>query len=194
VLANLPVDPPLHLRFDGDGQELFNDWWAELERRVRGRNGLHSAMVAHLSKYRSLMPTLAALFELADRVAGGDELAGTIDTIAVSLEHARQAAAWCEYLESHARRVYSCIVSPEWRAAHELARHIEDGDLSNPFKTRDVYNKGWTGLGDTKCASSAIGILEDLHWVRPEETCEPPGRGRPSETWQINPKVVGREK
>jgi len=29
----------------------------------------------------------------------------------VSLEHAQQAAAWCDYLESHARRVYSCVIT-----------------------------------------------------------------------------------
>jgi hypothetical protein len=50
------------------------------------------------------MPALALLFELAD---GGVE--------SVSLEHARQSAAFCDYLESHARRIYSMIISPENR-------------------------------------------------------------------------------
>ncbi len=36
---------------------------------MRGVGELHPAMIAHLSKYRSLMPSLAALFELADKAA-----------------------------------------------------------------------------------------------------------------------------
>jgi len=48
-----------------DSQELFVVWLTELEGKVRA-NDLHPALVAHLSKYRSLMPSLALLFELAD--------------------------------------------------------------------------------------------------------------------------------
>jgi len=191
VLANLPADPPLHLRFDGDSQQLFFAWLAELEHKVRGENGLHPAMVAHLAKYRSLMPSLAALFELADRAADDGELTGTVT---VSLEHTQQAEAWCVYLESHARRVYSCVVSPQCMAARELARHIQAGDVGNPFTSRDVYIKGWSGLDDSERADSAIKILEAAAWVRQEEACQPQGRGRPSERWQINPKVARREK
>ena len=69
-------------------------------------------MQHYLAKYRSLMPSLALLFELADD--GRDK---------ISLQHAKQAAAWCDYLESHARRIYSMIVSPERQAANELGRH-----------------------------------------------------------------------
>jgi len=43
----------------------------------------------------SLMPSLAPLFELADRSAVNEIEAG--DNL-VSLEHAQQAAAWCDYL------------------------------------------------------------------------------------------------
>jgi putative DNA primase/helicase len=188
ALANLPADPPVHLRFDCDSQQLFFEWLAELESKVRGESGLHPAMVAHLSKYRSLMPSLAALFELADRAAGDDGLAGKI-TVTVSVEHAKQAAALCDYLELHARRVYACIVSPECRAARELARHIQAGDLKSPFKTRDVYVRGWSGLDDPDRVRSACRLLEDVAWIREEVAPRPQSGGRPSEAWQINPMV-----
>lgn len=97
-------------------------------------------MIGHLSKYRSLMPSLAALFEIADRVADDGHLD---DEVSVNVDHASQAVAFCAYLESHARRVYSCMVSPESRAAHELARHISNGDLQATFTTREIYLKGW---------------------------------------------------
>jgi hypothetical protein len=45
----------------------------------------------------------------------------------ILLQHVKQAAAWCDYLESHARRIYSMIVSPERQAATELGRHLAAG-------------------------------------------------------------------
>jgi len=89
----------------------------DLEAKLRG-NELHPALVSHLSKYRKLMPALALLFELADRVAAGTDLANPSD-LRVTLNHAKQAAAFCEYLESHAQRIYSCVTTPQMRAAQE---------------------------------------------------------------------------
>ena len=85
-LADMDAAQAPTFRFDQQAQELFVAWVTELEGKLRGI-GLHPALVSHLAKYRSLMPSLAVLFHLAD----GD--AGT-----VSLRHAQQAAAWCEYL------------------------------------------------------------------------------------------------
>ena len=140
-LASLPVDEPKLLKFSPDGQELFNAWLTELEITKLRAGNLHPALVAHLAKYRSLMPILAALFELSDwasDLGGGDQ---------ISLHHAQQAAGFTEYLENHARRVYSCAVSPELRAARELARHLTAKDLGpDQFTVRQVYQHDWTGL------------------------------------------------
>jgi putative DNA primase/helicase len=121
------AENPARFRFASDAQELFIEWLAELEAKIRG-NELHPALISHLSKYRKLMPALALLFELADRAAEGGFVgfvgspSGEIQNFGeVSLEHAKQAAAWSDYLESHARRVYSCIVTPQVRTARELA-------------------------------------------------------------------------
>jgi putative DNA primase/helicase len=57
-LVKLSVEPRRVLRFAPDAQELFFEWYADLQHRVR--NGpLHPAMASHLSKYASLMPALA---------------------------------------------------------------------------------------------------------------------------------------
>lgn len=84
------IDPPSvpRFRFAEDAQQLFIAWLIELEQRLRDAS-LHPALVCHLAKYRKLMPSLALLFELAD---------GETETQTVSLQHARQAAAWREYL------------------------------------------------------------------------------------------------
>src|SRR5712692_6750473 len=65
-LIKLDAGNPARFRFAPDAQELFIDWLSELEARIRAGE-LPSALVCHLSKYRSLMPSLALLFELADR-------------------------------------------------------------------------------------------------------------------------------
>src|ERR1039457_1089808 len=69
-LVQWDTEGPMRYRFAADAQGLFVDWLARLEVRVRGEE-LHPALVSHLSKYRSLMPSLALLFELADWAAAG---------------------------------------------------------------------------------------------------------------------------
>ena len=134
------------------------------------------------------MPSLALLFELADQAA-----AGVWSSEMVSLDHARQAAAWCQYLESHARRVYSSVISPQRRAATDLAERIKRGDIggAGKFAVRDVYRAGWSGLDTPERAGSAVSMLEHLEWIREIPGRDPGPRGgrRSSACYQINPKV-----
>jgi putative DNA primase/helicase len=186
VLANLSADSPVSMRFADDAQALFYAWLAELEHRVRG-DSLPPVLVSHLAKYRGLMPSLARLFELADLVGAGGVVS---EQIFISLEHARQAAAFCEYLESHAIRVYSCCLSPERSAAITLLGHLKRGALPDHFTTRDVYLKGWSGLDAPEEARKALGVLERHAWVArvpPEPTAV---GGRPSESWTTSPRLA----
>ena len=182
-LAELSADEPPRFKFADGAQKLFYVWWAELERKIRGGD-LHSALAAHLGKYRSLMPSLALLFELAD----SENLAAAHD---VSLAHARQAATWCDYLEVHARRIYGCLVAPELHAARELAEKIVNGKFSAEFSTRDVYLRGWSGLSTPEEARAALRVLEDSGWIRP--VANEVGEGRPSERWEVNPQIKERK-
>ena len=69
TLAELSADEPRRLAFSAEAQELFFAWLGELESKVRG-DDLHPALVSHLAKYRSLMPSLALLFQCSDWAAG----------------------------------------------------------------------------------------------------------------------------
>jgi hypothetical protein len=184
-LVDLDATDPKRLQFAPDAQELFIDWYTRLQVRVRG-DEFHPALASHLGKYAKLMPALALLFELAEWAAGN----GSLST--VSQEHARKAIAWCDYLETHASRVYSCVVSPQVHAARELAEKIRKrklGDDKTFFSCRDVYSKGWTALDSPESAQSAIEFLQEAFWVR--ETClgNGPKGGRPSTRYRINPRV-----
>jgi DNA primase len=183
-LVELGAENPARFRFASDAQELFVEWLAELEGKIRGGE-LHPALISHLSKYRKLMPALALLFELADAAACG----GSGD--AVTLEHARLAAAWCEYLESHARRVYSCVVTPQLRAARELADKIKERKVGahGVFSCRDVYLKGWSGLDTPEAVKQAAEVLQDAGWVREVYGESGPFGGRPANRYEVNPRV-----
>jgi putative DNA primase/helicase len=190
-LVKLPVDTPALFRFAADAQELFIEWYSELQAKVRAGN-LHEALSAHLTKYASLMPSLALLFELADQGAVGEW-----SSQLVSLEHAQQSAATCEYLESHARRMYSNIISPQMRAAVDLAERIKRGEVGQEgiFAVRDIYRAGWSGLDNPSSAAAAVSILEDLGWVREIPAPDPGPRGgrRAASRYQVNPKVRGKK-
>jgi putative DNA primase/helicase len=191
-LTRLDSAQPLRFRFAPDAQELFIDWLTELEAKLRS-NELHPALISHLSKYRSLMPSLATLFELADLASiegfDGASLAKKINF--VCLDHTRQAAAYCDYLESHARRIYSCVTTPQMRTAQELAGKIKARKVGADgfFTTREVYLKGWSGLDTPESVKLAVEVLKDAGWIR-EASSEPgPSGGRPPIRYAVNPKL-----
>ncbi len=171
------------LRFDAQAEEeVWRPWFMELQRKVEDQD-LHPAIASHLTKYRSLMPSLALIFHLVEYADGGP--AGP-----VSKKAAHMAAAWCQYLESHARRLYALALDNGTMAASVLSKKIEEGKLENPFKVRTVQRKGWSRLTDNAEIKEALAILEDAHWVRqvaaPKSTV-----GRPQEeSWEINPKAI----
>jgi hypothetical protein len=194
-LVEWDADGPMRFRFALDAQSLFIEFIARLEARVRG-DELHPALVSHLSKYRKLMPALALLFELADRAAvGSQSLQGEPNEIdhcpCISLEHAKQAVAWCDYLESHARRIYSCITSPQMRAAQILAEKLKKHQIAPDgfFSCRDVYLKGWSGLDTPELARMAVDVLLDAGWIRDVDREPGPLGGRPTARYQANPRV-----
>jgi hypothetical protein len=129
------------------------------------------------------MPSLALLFHLADIADGRGN--GP-----VSLASAELAVKWCNLLETHARRIYSCVVEPDLESARALSEKIKDCSLPSPFPIRDVYRRGWSGLDDPHAARRAVGILQDLGWVRSVEVAQT--GGAPREDVHIHPRLPHR--
>jgi len=185
-------EDPVRFGFDDGAQELFIEWLTNLERQLRDPSE-HPAVISHLSKYRSLMPSLSLLFELAER-ASQDDFEGFVGASPgyiqnfVSLENAKLAAAWCAFLESHARRLYACIVSPEIQAARALGAKIAAGKLGTEFHLRGVYLKGWTSLTDVDVVRRAVAVLEDASWI--QKIAPKEGAGRPAEEFRVNPRAL----
>jgi Protein of unknown function (DUF3987) len=180
-LTNMDCENPKRFRFDDSAQELFVSWLTKLESSLVS-DSLSPVMQAHLAKYRSLMPSLALLFALADGCEGE-----------VPLRHAQQAASWCEYLKPHARRVYSAKLAPEIGAATLLAKRLREGwrDREATFSLRDVYRNEWASLSTPDEARAALVVLEDAGWVRRNSQTAGARGGRPGELWSINPRIYG---
>jgi putative DNA primase/helicase len=168
-----------HFRFDEGGQAVFDAWRAELERKVRNLD--EPALQGHLAKYRKLMPALALLFELAQRVEnarGGGQVGEAAALLAVE---------WTRLLEQHAARVYQAATNGDTAGARLLTEKLRTSDLKDVFTARDVYRHQWTGLVDPGETMAAIAHLIDAGWLR--EELRPPGAGggRPSEAYRVNP-------
>jgi putative DNA primase/helicase len=165
------------LRFANDAQERFDLWRSELESRIRNDTE-HPAFEGHLSKYRKLVPALALLIHLANR-----------DTGPVSLTALEKACLWAIYLEEHARRIYSAVLRPDAAAARELAKHLERSELAERFTLREIYRRGWAGIGSKEDAEAATEILCDLGWIRAvPDTGRTSGRP-PSPVFEVNPNI-----
>lgn len=156
------------LRFDNAAQTLFSEWRADLESRLRSGEE-HPSIVSHLSKYRKLIPSLALINHLCE---GGS---GAVNETALL-----RAIAFSEYLESHARRIYSYATRPDIDAAKTLLKKLSTGKLPTPFKVRDIYRAGWTGLETPAKAQGAISLLQEYRHLAEEEIPSGGTGGRPT--------------
>ncbi|CAA9889642.1 conserved hypothetical protein [Candidatus Methylobacter favarea] len=168
-----------YFRFDDAGQAIFNQWLTELQ-TIKIKHEEDPLMVEHFGKFRSLMPSLALIFhciDIADNKARGN----------VSSQAARLAVDWCDYLESHARRIYTMAESPEHEAAVRLSDKIKSGTLSSSFSAKDVYDKHWHGLKDKSEVEAACNVLIDENWLRITRKPKPATGRPPLPAYQINP-------
>jgi hypothetical protein len=176
-----PNDNIPTIGFSEEGQEIFNQWRAEFEPRY-GSKDQSVAIQSHMLKFRSLFASLALIFEAIDFV-GGSSSGGSISKIS-----AMRAAGWCEYLESHALRVYSPLMDTPERRAELLLHKILTKEIKPGAKVREIYRKQWSGLTTHESVVEALAILEAYGWVRVAKV-NPVGRGRPTEVLQVHPEL-----
>ena len=171
-----------YMRFSDDGQELFIAWLHDLQEKLSNPE-ISPIIREHFGKYRSLMPSLALQFHLID-------IADGMSSGPVSLSAAQMAAAWCEYLESHARRIYGMAEDITERAAGILANRIKAGKLENNFTAREVQRKGWELLTEKEVVKGALQDLVEANWLR-EIILSATSKGGPIKVeYEINPKIT----
>ncbi len=170
------------LCFDAEAQGVFDLWRDELEARVRSAELQRTpAFCSHLAKYRSLMPSLALILHLVETVGGPAS-----NHVGIPASAARLAAAWCEYLENHARKVYRRELAGDTEGARLLAAKIEAGDVRDGQAVRELYRPHWAGLKTPEAVWLAVGALEQLAWLRVNEARD---GGRPTYTINLHPEL-----
>jgi hypothetical protein len=160
-------------RFTSEAQAEFDVWRGDLERRVRSEAEA-PAFRAHLSKYRSLVPSLALIVHLAEGLRGP-----------VGLEAVLVALEWVKYLEGHAGRVYAGVTGQDATPTRALAAKLRSGVLADGFTARDVYRRKWSEL-HREAVRDAVDELERLGWLR-SETLQTEGRW--TTKYRINPGI-----
>jgi hypothetical protein len=166
------------LRFTPDAQVLFSGWMEGLERQLRGGE-LEPALMAHLAKYRGLVPRLALLCHIANDAIGP-----------VRSDALHMAIQWADYLESHARRAYGALSLDSVSAARSIWRRIMRGDLPQPFTARDIRRKGWSGLAKQERVEGGLKALCEADWLAGNAAESGPAGGRPSVLYRPNPKAL----
>ena len=172
-------DEPKVWRFSKEAQALFLEWFVPFNNELKGGD-LHPAMESHLSKYRKLIPALALIFAQIDtpysnQVVGVTELARALD--------------WCEYLRSHAERIYQSATIPQTSGARVILKKVKNKTLVDGFTPREIAQKNWTGLNDVEAVRKALALLVDYDYLRVERTLTTPVGGRSSERYFINPNI-----
>lgn len=176
-----------HFRFDDAAQDIFIEWSGDLHGAKMPAED-HPIIAQHLAKFDKLLPALALILHLADGAATGRR--GP-----VTAEAALRAAAWCDYLEAHARRCYGLLTDDGLRAAQALADKLQHGKLADGFTARDVRRNQWRSLTTEDAVQAALDWLEDEDWLRAEEVGGTgPGSGRRTYRYVINPRLAkGRD-
>ena len=173
--------------FDDEAQAVFIEWSEDLHRQ-RMPNEDEPIVRQHLAKFDKLFPALALIFHLLDGAADG--VRGPVNK-----EAALRAAAWCEFLEAHARRCYGLLKDDGLRAAQALADKLERGALEDSFTLRDVRRNQWRNLTSDNAIEAALDWLEDEDWLQSESSGGTgPGSGRRTVRYRINPAIRGKRK
>ena len=180
-----------YFQFDDAAQAVFIGWSTDLHRRLEAEpNGL---IRQHFDKYDKLFPALALIFHLIDRALGGSEPM-------VSEACALRAAAWCRFLEPHARRCYGLLADGGLRAAQALARKFKEAELPQnfdpqDFSARDIKQKGWRYLADEEAVEAALDWLENKGWLLKRTVSKrSPCGGRPDRARHPQPAHPRRHK
>lgn len=163
------------LSFSIEAQVVFDEWRTDLECNLRLPE-IHPSVESHLAKFRSLMPSIALILQIADDHGAQ----------CVSEQYAMQAVCWCEYLKAHAIRIYSLGTDLALSNAHTILNRRDK--LPKLFKVRDVTSKKWAGLPDKKAVEAALDLLLEHNYIQSEVVAtNGPHGGRPSTVYHWNP-------
>lgn len=126
--------------------DIFDDWRAHLERRLRAGPG--DPTEAARAKFRHHVPALALTLHLVDGGAGP-----------VAGETMSRTVVLADYFEAHTRRLYASGTHGAVRGALVILAKLRSGALGPSFTVRDAWRPQWAGLSDSEAATDAVDLL-----------------------------------
>jgi hypothetical protein len=120
---------------------------------------------------------LALLLALADNPVLESE---------IPLNAMEKAAAWADYLEEHARRIYASVTQGAGMMAEALAKKIKSGDIKDGQTVRSIHRNGWSRLSKPDQVFDGLYYLEELDWLR---VIKEGTRGRAKYIIHLNPNL-----
>jgi len=167
------------LRFSPEAQVTFNEWRENLENGLRSQDYGCGAYESHLSKYRSLIPSLALIFEI---LSSGSN-ASDVSTSSLSL-----ALQWAEYLISHAKKVYQLDEYHGDRAAIQIfLKKIEEKKIYDGMTVRMILRNSWEHLKTKEQLESTLDFFAQNNWLK---VVEHQSIGRPCRKILLNPSLL----
>ena len=172
------------LRFSKEAQLSFDAWRHDLENSLRSGTIESEDFESHLAKYRSLVPSLALLFELMAKLGNGESIEN------VSAESIKMAIGLSEFLKEHAKKIYHEELSIAQKGSVLLAKKITEGAVKDGDSLRSIYRRHWSWLDTPDKLDIAISRLEECSWVLVETILNGTGK---SQIIRLNPELEGKQ-
>ena len=169
-------DENLILKFDDESYDLFKQWYTDNEALTRS-DELSSALESHYAKYRSLVPTIAAIFYVLEN-------SDIEATPFINKQTTSNAISYVEYLRSHAERIYALPEQAVLKGAKTILARFDK--LEDTFAESKVKRNKWTGLTDPTVVEAALALREENGYCKVNE--HNTGVGRPSIFYVKHPK------
>ena len=167
------------VRFSHEAQLKFNQWRENLENSLRQKDCDYAPYEAHISKYRSLIPSLALLFEVLDSGCDGT------DVKQGSLELALE---WADYLIAHAKKVYQIEEYHADRASiQSFLKKLDAKKIYDGMTVRSLSRTSWEYLKTKDQIENTLEFFVQNNWIK---IIEHKTIGRPSRVIKLNPSLL----
>jgi hypothetical protein len=176
------------LVFLDDAQDCFLDWYnAHMRDHVAFPGAEKRADHGFMSKGPGFVARLSIVFHLFRWTCGED-----VNPRALGVDSLQPAISIFErYCKPSYARALSAFAKVKGETgAERIAELIVRQNLAR-IRISDITKMNWVGLRERADIEKAFSVLEDNDWLTPPlpEKGTIKQRGRPSEAWEVNPRV-----
>lgn len=178
----------LVMQFDAGAQHVFIEWLSRWEDEIQNDETLNEILKQHLTKYRSLVPSLSMTFYFMEFFEAWEE-----ELTRIPHQFVYMAIRWVEYLKSHAIRIYNGLIQrDDLEKAKAVYSKWYEKCRTQVLAESDLKRKGWISARPSEW-KSIIQLLSDHNWIvafTPVKE-ESSNTGRPMALrYYLNPKAA----